>query len=196
MRFKLNYTRLLLILLTITVSWSAGRRFNSWMLVSGRSMVPALQDGKLVHLNRSVPAQLRRGLIVVSENGDRSLSIKRLVGLPNETISFDRGEVFVNGAMLYEPYLPEDVTTFSWNYARLVTGEDEYVVLGDNRPVSEDSRDYGVVPRSRIIGVVPVEGAAPELLSQPHYRISLRNVPSAGGDAFPWRDAAGTFHSL
>jgi signal peptidase I len=131
----------------------------------------------MLRLNRAVPADIQRGAIVLTARPGECLSIKRVIGLPNETIAFDRGEVFVNGRMLYEPYLLQCVLTFSWDRQSLATKKDEYVLLGDNRLTSEDSRQCGVIPRSQIIAISELDCAAPELLDQPHYRITRREDP-------------------
>jgi signal peptidase I len=77
--------------------------------------------------------------------------IKRIVGLPGESVSMRAGHVFVNGARLSEPYLRSAFRgdeTGSWG--RSPSGG--YFVLGDNRAMSCDSRRWGVVPRASIIG--------------------------------------------
>jgi signal peptidase I len=77
--------------------------------------------------------------------------IKRIIGLPGETVSMRAGRVFINGAPLREPYLG---ATFrgdeSGSWGRVPRGG--YFVLGDNRTMSCDSRRWGSVPRDRIIG--------------------------------------------
>ena len=135
-------------------------------------MEPALHSGQLVRLHRGLPQQLPRGTIVVVSRFPEPPSIKRIVGLPQETVSFQAGEVFINGRMLRENYLPACQTTFSWNHEQLTTQNDEYVLLGDNRLTSLDSRDYGVVKRSKIIACIEGPSAPAQLLPHPYYRLT------------------------
>jgi signal peptidase I len=77
--------------------------------------------------------------------------IKRIIGLPGETVSMRAGRVFVNGAPLREPYLGAAFRgDESGSWGRVPRGE--YFVLGDNRTMSCDSRRWGTVPSDRIIG--------------------------------------------
>jgi signal peptidase I len=77
--------------------------------------------------------------------------VKRVVGLPGETVSMRKGHVFINGRQLNEPYLrPGYRGRESGEWARIPS--DGYFVLGDNRAMSCDSRRWGVVPRTNIIG--------------------------------------------
>jgi signal peptidase I len=77
--------------------------------------------------------------------------IKRVIGLPGETVSERKGIVFINGRRLAERYVPaseRDHRTSSWPKLE----PDQYFMLGDNRSASCDSRDWGSVPRSSFIG--------------------------------------------
>jgi len=181
------------ILITALSGWSIGRMFNSTILVEGASMEPALHSGQVLVCSRAVPALIPRGTIVVVSMFPEPPCIKRVIGLPNETVSFDRGEVFVDGTMLREPYIPEQTTTYSWGQKGLSAGNDGYVLLGDNRVASMDSRDYGVVLRSRIIAVLDLPPAPAKLLPEPRYRIQIHHAElskSRGGQ--PPRGHAGS----
>ena len=92
--------------------------------------------------------------------------IKRLVGLPGETVSMRNGYVFINGVRLDEPYLqPAYRGHESGDWAPIPSGE--YFVLGDNRAMSCDSRRWGVVPRDNIIGRAEVTYWPPNRVGQP-----------------------------
>ena len=185
MIFESKLIRAVVILITALAGWSFGRSFNSTILVAGGSMEPTLRSGQMLSCNRSVPAHIPRGTIVVVSRFLRPLCIKRVVGLPNESVTFDRGEVFIDGAMLREPYLPDQVTTFSWDRDHFTTGEDGYMVLGDNRGASSDSRDYGVISRAEIVGIVELRFPTPELLGKPNYRIKIHARAAAREDCSP-----------
>jgi len=92
--------------------------------------------------------------------------IKRIVGLPGESVSMRAGYVFINGERLSEPYLqPGYRGRESGSWAR--SPSDGYFVLGDNRAKSCDSRRWGVVPRDRIIGRAEVTYWPPPRLGRP-----------------------------
>jgi signal peptidase I len=101
------------------------------------------------------PAGLQRGQVVVFyETADQSASplIKRLIGLPGDHVAIHDGVVFIDGTALVEPYL--QVSTACTRYCDLTLGADEYFFLGDNRPVSRDSRVFGPVIGERVVGRV------------------------------------------
>ena len=82
--------------------------------------------------------------------------IKRIIGLPGETVSIKNGHVYINGKMLEENYLASTLYTsgglFLPNDKEVVVPQDHFFVLGDNRPYSSDSRAWGFVPKQNIIG--------------------------------------------
>jgi signal peptidase I len=80
--------------------------------------------------------------------------IKRIIGLPGETVQIRDGEIYIDGAILEEDYGKETMLTSGRAADQIQLGEDEYFVLGDNRNHSEDSRfdDVGNIERSEIIG--------------------------------------------
>lgn len=92
--------------------------------------------------------------------------IKRIVGLPGESVSMRTGHVFINGVRLSEPYLrPAYRGDETGSWGRNPSGG--YFVLGDNRAMSCDSRRWGVVPRANIIGRAEVTYWPPTRLGQP-----------------------------
>jgi signal peptidase I len=79
--------------------------------------------------------------------------VKRVIGLPGETVSMNRGEVFIDGDKLDEPYLME---RDSYKMDPILVPPDSYFVMGDNRGHSSDSREWGPVPLGNIVGKVLV----------------------------------------
>ncbi len=77
--------------------------------------------------------------------------VKRVIGLPGETVSMKRGEVFIDGDRLDEPYLMEKD---NYTMAPTLVPPNSYFVLGDNRDGSSDSRHWGPVPLDNIVGKV------------------------------------------
>ncbi len=136
--------------------------------VQGHSMQPTLREGDFVIAQRLKPkAPVSRGdILIFSTPNEDSSSLKRVCGLPGETVSLSREGLIVDGETIPEPYLnhrfnpqgPHD--SFSWTL-----GPDELILLGDNRFDSLDSRSYGPVPRSAVVRrvVMDREGAITRL---------------------------------
>ena len=107
-----------------------------------------------------------RGDIVVFRypRNPQEYFIKRVIGLPGERIQIKDGAVITynqnnpDGVKLAEPYLRDGVKTYSLSEDIIVLAEDEYYLLGDNRNSSKDSRSFGAVDRSFIIGKVLLRG--------------------------------------
>lgn len=131
---------------------------GSVSVVDGMSMEPTYSPGARVY---TVPlsSSLQRGDIVTLEDGGNEYALKRIVGLPNETVYLWRGYVFINRRLLREPYLPRYTYTFPDETSEklvFVLGPQEYFVLGDNRTCSVDSRSYGPVEARNIKNRVPL----------------------------------------
>jgi signal peptidase I len=116
---------------------------------------------RLLPGNQNVPPRLaylfhlpRRGDIVVFEYPrDTSRDfIKRVIGLPGETVEIRNNQVFINGRPLDEPYLSPPARTQMGNMAPVVVPADAVFVMGDNRGNSSDSRSWGALPLDKIVG--------------------------------------------
>ncbi|HUJ19892.1 MAG TPA: signal peptidase I [Bryobacteraceae bacterium] len=125
--------------------------------VEGTSMMPALTDQERIFINKFTyrfgSGKIERGdLVVFLFPLDRSKSyIKRVIGLPGDTVQIDSGTVYVNGKRLDEPYVPEAYRDYQ-SHVPVAVPQDEYFVLGDHRSSSNDSRAWGTVPRNHIYG--------------------------------------------
>ena len=123
--------------------------------VEGTSMQPRLADQDRIFVNRFIYrfAEIDRGDVVVSwYPRDRNKSfIKRIIGIPGDIIEIRRGLVYLNGALLDEPYLKPEFRDFR-SFGRVIVPEGKYYVLGDHRNSSNDSRMWGFVPRDLIYG--------------------------------------------
>jgi signal peptidase I len=118
-------------------------------------MVPTIPKGMEVSLESE--ATVHRGDIVALSppaflklHGVNYL-LRRVVGLPGETISARRGHIAINGRPLAEPYLPRGTVSPDFAAVRIPAGH--YFVLGDNRRTALDSRRFGPVPRTEIVGL-------------------------------------------
>ena len=123
--------------------------------VEGTSMQPHLTDQERIFVNRFIYrfTDIERGDIVVFWfPRDRSKSfIKRVLALPGDEVEIRYGAVFVNGVRLIEPYL-EPAFRDHDSLRRCRVPADHYFVLGDHRNSSNDSRNWGFVPRELIYG--------------------------------------------
>lgn len=100
----------------------------------------------------SVPKRILRDaleVVGINQPKDKNL-IKRIVGLPGETVQGKDGHVFVNGTQLPETYLPDGITTSDFGPVAIPKGR--LWVMGDNRPNSADSRYFGTIERTSIVG--------------------------------------------
>jgi signal peptidase I len=122
--------------------------------IEGYSMEPNLHQGQYLIVNKAVYKWLhppQRGDIVVFEYPrapDRDF-IKRVIGLPGETVEVRGGSVYIDGIPLDEPYLPQRT---NGSVAPRNLGDNEFFVLGDNRDNSSDSRSWGPLPQDNVIG--------------------------------------------
>ncbi len=123
--------------------------------VEGTSMMPWLTDQERIFVNKFVYrfGEIQRGDIVVFWFPmDPSKSyIKRVIGLPDDVVEISEGKVLVNGNPIEEQYVPEQYRDrMSSHPVKVERGH--YYVLGDHRNASNDSRNWGTVPRERIYG--------------------------------------------
>ena len=114
--------------------------------VDGRSMYPTLKDGEFgfTNVGGALLNGVERGDIVVvtmEENGQKTHWVKRIIGLPGDTISC------VNDIV---NKVPNEDNTNVQDFIEVTLGDDEYYVMGDNRPYSKDSRYIGPVKKSQI----------------------------------------------
>ena len=123
--------------------------------VEGTSMLPRLEDRDRLFINKFVYhlSAIERGDVVVfryPRDPEKSY-VKRVIALPGDTLRVDRGHVYVNGNLLYEPYVPQEYRD-SRSLAEMVIPAESYFMMGDHRSISSDSRDFGPVDRSLIYG--------------------------------------------
>lgn len=124
--------------------------------IPSESMHPTLKKDDRVLVNK-IRYKVERGAIIVfdrpanapSEGGINHL-VKRVIGLPGDTVEGKDGKVFVNGQPLDEPYLPEGM--ISPSFASQVVPPGHYWMMGDNRYSSRDSREFGPIPEDNVVG--------------------------------------------
>ncbi len=123
--------------------------------VEGTSMQPRLVDQERIFVNRFIYrfTDIHRGDVVVFwYPRDKSKSfIKRVLAIPGDDIEIRYGAVYVNGSRAQEPYLKPEYRDHE-SFRKMVVPADHYFVLGDHRNSSNDSRNWGFVPRELIYG--------------------------------------------
>ena len=158
-------------LVVVVIALGAAMFVRVWILqqyyISGPSMEPTLQQNNRVLVNKLSYrfGEPERGDIIVfdrqtrAENGGKVLHddlIKRVIGLPGESVEIKDCRLLIDGKVLPEPYLPvEDGSQdgcSGGDFAEVEVPEGEYFVLGDNRPQSSDSRAFGTVHARDIVG--------------------------------------------
>lgn len=122
--------------------------------VKGFSMSDTLKNGDRLFATKLdlIFAKPRRGQIVICHYPDsrRNNYIKRVIGLPGDTLEISGGVTYINGAALLEPYVAHPTRR---DFAPVTLGDGEYFVMGDNRACSRDSRVVGPLGRRQIFAV-------------------------------------------
>jgi signal peptidase I len=143
-------------------------------VVDGASMEPTLSTNERVIVDRLsllLGGPARGDVVVLDSPRQDELLIKRVIGLPGETVTLRGGRVYIDGELLEEPYVQEFCTYPSCD-GTWELGPDEYFVLGDNRSHSLDSHTFGPVPHSAIKGIARLRYWPPDdvsLFTAPHY---------------------------
>lgn len=131
------------------------------ILVDGTSMENSLHDGEHVLIEKvsryfNGPERFDVVVFTKAHNTYQKTYIKRVIGLPGESVQIIGNRIFINGEELKEDFGKDPMDTAGIAAEPILLGEDEYFVLGDNRLVSIDSRDkvVGVVTKDELDGVV------------------------------------------
>lgn len=177
---KITYYSLVGLLITLSILFNV---FVQRVQVSGHSMDPTLKTNEKLFALKHVPID-RFDIVVAKEKTDDEniFIIKRVIGLPGDTIEYKKDQLYVNGKKMNEPYLNSFkeklkdgsligyFTKINSNYAnfdfntdyltvdssgndtfKVTLKSDEYFLLGDDRPISKDSRAVGPIKKSDII---------------------------------------------
>lgn len=153
--------------------------------VKGASMEPTFQDREYLvidEISYRFNDPLRGDVVVFKYPRDpKQFFIKRIIGLPGETIQITGGQVLVNGEVLIEPYLDSGTETKNDRIETLQA--EEYFVLGDNRSFSLDSRTFGPLTKEFIVGKTWIRGWPFNkftVFDAPNYNITLEPLPAGG----------------
>jgi signal peptidase I len=174
---------LVLIAIVYTIVNLATVRF----FIEGPSMQPSFQAGQFLVVSRLsyLFAEPQRGEIVVFDRPDDDylaedpLLIKRIIGLPGDTIEFRAQQLYINGELRPEPYINEPCEPNRCRDNTWTLGPGQYFMMGDNRNDSSDSRVFGAVNRDRLVGQAIFRyWPLPDFGSVWHYRFP--DEPAAG----------------
>ncbi len=135
-------------------------------VVDGASMQPNFHTSERLIVDRVslvFGAPVRGDVVVLDSPRADELLLKRVIGLPGETVTIQDGRVYINGELLEETYVAEFCTYRACNGVWTL-GPDDYFVLGDNRSHSLDSHSFGPVARDAIVGVARVRYWPPDAL--------------------------------
>ena len=159
--------------------------------VEGTSMLPRLHDGERIFVNKLIyydeygwAPKIERGDIVVfwyPEDPSKSY-IKRVIGLPGDTVDIHDSVVRVNGRDLQETYLDSRLNLNPKSQAPVHVRANYYFVMGDNRDNSSDSRIWGLVPKKYIYGKALFRYWPPNAASVIHHENIGTVVPPASPD--------------
>ena len=128
--------------------------------VFGNSMVPNFHSGDYVITDlisyRFKDPKIGQIIVFKNPRDESQIFIKRIVGTPSDIVKIEDGRVYVNDKLLNEYYLPAGLITTPNAFIRegveIIVPEDKFLVFGDNRLASSDSREWGFITRDEIIG--------------------------------------------
>ena len=122
--------------------------------VVGISMLPTCPEHARYWVSRCAYLwhQPERGdIVAIRLAGIHEMLLKRIIGLPGETVAFSRGRVLINGVALDEPY---ETFPCNWDQPPVTLASDEYYVCGDNRTMPSPDHEHGICQRDRIVGKI------------------------------------------
>ena len=155
-------TATIVVVLSVVLAWSAVSVAmygpSLVYLVPTNSMAPTIRSGDRVGVQTTSSPTPRRGEIWVfhlPSPGSRpvSIAVKRVIGLPGESIEVRDGKVWIDGRGIEEPYLSAAIT---YTLPPVALGADEFFMMGDSRDSSHDSHVWGPLPRDHLVGPVTV----------------------------------------
>ncbi len=153
-------------------------------LVDGPSMEPNFADKEYLLVNKMTPkiSGYQRGNVVIFKypQNEKLVFIKRIIGIPGETIEIENGKIKIinaenpKGKILQENYLPANTYTATTQEPFLETlGENEYFVLGDNRKNSLDSREFGPIVQRQLVGKTWFSFRTFHTIPRPQYNVFI-----------------------
>lgn len=151
-----KYNKFLSVLLVIMIIFFVIQKLYYISFVSGNSMYPTFKNGQLIMVYDKNISHLKHNNIVLMKANPKKLFsevyIKRIVGMPGDKVFISNGNLYINDEMINDDF--PQIKDAGIANEPIILGNDEYFVLGDNRNSSKDSRYFGVVKSTAIIGKV------------------------------------------
>jgi len=122
------------------------------IMIDGASMEPTIRDRsfRFVNLLAYWNTRPERGdVVVIEKDGFDTMYLKRVIGLPGETVRFTEGKLYVNKRKMPEPYLQ---SKGDWDMREIPLGKNQYLVAGDNRAIDRRQHIMGIVEQRHILG--------------------------------------------
>lgn len=119
--------------------------------VTGDSMIPTLKDGEIMLLYKLGEIK-RNDIVVIDTDSSDGYIIKRLIGMPGDTVEYEKGKLYINGKQVEDKYGFGETEDFE----KVKLEDNEYFVMGDNRVWSKDSRVFGAVKKEDILGTTSI----------------------------------------
>ncbi len=145
--------------LAVALGFLAGRMFGMKVVVDGDAMAPTIESGGTVRMNRliyKISSPRRMDIVVfnMGQNNSDRYYVRRVVGLPGETVQIIDGVIYINEEPLDFEYNTEYIENAGLAQEAITLGSDEYFVIGDNYNQCEDSRSssIGNVTKDQIVG--------------------------------------------
>ncbi|MDY0408040.1 signal peptidase I [Paracerasibacillus soli] len=142
------------ILIAIIIALIVRNFIFATSIVDGDSMFPTLKDGERVVFNKFVYmiGEPKRGDIVIIQRPHKNY-VKRVIGLPGETIEIQDHVLYINGDEYKQTFISNEAINYTGNFGPIQIPTDSYFVIGDNRAISKDSRNgLGFIDEEDIIG--------------------------------------------
>ena len=117
--------------------------------VDGDSMKNTLKNGDILLLYKLSSID-RFDIIVLDEEKDNEKIIKRVIGMPGETVAIKKGKIYINDKVIDDEYAYGETSDFD----KVTLADDQYFILGDNRLISKDSRYFGPIKENEIKGKI------------------------------------------
>lgn len=146
------------IVVVLSLAWFCLYSFGTQITISGQSMIPLLSADQTVLMNRLAYdlGKPKRMDVVAFQREDQRINVKRVIGLPGETVQITGGFIYINDTRLEAEDSLDQASLGGLAETPVILGDDEYFLLGDNRDSSEDSRfaNIGNVREDQIQGRV------------------------------------------
>jgi signal peptidase I len=170
---------LLTVILALAIFLLIHATIQSFVIVE-HCMEPNFQEGERLLVNKLAYhfSEPERGDVIILHppSDPKAIYIKRIIGLPGDTVEVKEGAVYINGIKLDEPYIKEPP---AYTFHKKIIPENEYFVLGDNRNNANDSHTGWTMPRQNIIGKAWLAFWPPEKLGFVHHYPLDKQLPGS-----------------